>query len=95
MRHPCFQQPDSILEKLRRFHHEHKTPIDRVLADLETTVGQLPYKTRSQEAAIVVDVLQQQTNRRRGGVAIGELLPAVLARLGVDTNITNESGDRP
>ena len=95
MRHPCFQQPDSILEKLRRFHHEHKTPIDRVLVDLETTVGQLPYNTRSQEAAIVVDVLQQQTNRRRGGAAIGELLPAVLARLGVDTNITNESGDRP
>ena len=31
MRHPCFKQPDSILEKLRHFHHEHQTPIDRMI----------------------------------------------------------------
>jgi hypothetical protein len=24
MRHPSFQKPDSILEKLRHFHHEHE-----------------------------------------------------------------------
>ena len=95
MRHPCFRQPDSILEKLRRFHHEHKTPIERLLTDLETTIEQLPYNTRNHEAAIVADVLQQQTSRRRGSVAIGELLPAVLARLGVQATNTNESGDRP
>lgn len=57
MRHSCFQQPDPILEKLRRFHHEHATPIDRVLADLETAVEQLPYNTRSHEAEIVANVL--------------------------------------
>jgi transposase len=95
MRHPCFQQPDSILEKLRRFHHEHGTPIDRLLAELEATVQQLPYNTRNHEAAVVTNVLQRQTSRHRGGVAIGELLPAVLACLGVKTNDTNESGDRP
>jgi transposase len=44
MRHPCFRQPDSILEKLRHFHHTHETPVDQLLADLETAVGQLPYK---------------------------------------------------
>ena len=27
MKHPAFQNPDSILEKLRQFHHVHKTPI--------------------------------------------------------------------
>ncbi len=26
MKHPCFQQPDSILEKLRKFHHTIKRP---------------------------------------------------------------------
>jgi len=95
MKHPAFQKPDSILEKLREFHHQHQTPIDELLADLETVVGQLPYNTRSHEAEIVNQVLQQQTHRHRGGVAIGALLPAVLARLGINTTNTNESGDRP
>ena len=95
MRHPCFREPDSILEKLRRFHHEHETPMDRLLADLETTVEQLPYDTRNHEAAVVANILQQQTSRRRGSVAIGELLPAVLARLGIHVSNTKESGDRP
>ena len=95
MRHPSFQKPDSILEKLRRFHHEHGTPMDRLLADLETTVEQLPYNTRNHEADVVADVLQRQTSRRRGAVALGELLPAVLARLRIRSTNTNDSGDRP
>ncbi len=94
MRHPCFQQPDSILEKLRRFHHEHETSMDLLLADLETTVGQLPYDTRNREAEIVADVLQQHTHRRRGVRAIGDLLPAVLARLKINTTNEKENGDR-
>ena len=85
MRHPCFQQPDSILEKLRQFHYLHQTPPDRVLADLEATVEQLPYNTCDREAAVVAKVLQQHTPRHRAGVAIGELLPAVLARLNIRT----------
>ena len=89
MKHSAFQKSDSILEKLREFHHKHQTPIDLLLADLETTVGQLPYHTRSHEAEIVADVLQQQTNRRRGVSAIGELLPAVLARLRITTTTGN------
>jgi transposase len=94
MKHPAFQEPDSILEKLREFHHKHQTPMDLLLADLETTVGQLPYNTRSHEAEIVADVLHQQTNRRRGVSAIGELLPAVLARLEIRTTKENEHRDR-
>ena len=92
MRHPSFQQPDSILEKLREFHLKHQTSVDLVLAHLETAVEQLPYNTRSREAEIVADVLQQHTRRRRGAGPIGDILPAVLARLGINT--TNENGDR-
>jgi transposase len=92
MKHPAFQQPDSILEKLRKFHHDHQTSIDLVLAHLQTAVGQLPHNTRSREAEIVAGVLQQHTRRRRGASPIGDILPAVLARLGVNT--TNEKGDR-
>ena len=94
MRHPCFQKPDSILEKLRRFHHEHQTRIDLLLADLETAVGQLPYHTRSHEAEIVADVLQQHAQRRRGVSRIGDVLPAVLARLKIKTIEANKNGDR-
>ena len=94
MRHPCFQKPDSILEKLRKFHYLHQTPPDRVLADLETTVGQLPYNTCGREAEVVTNVLRKNTPRHKGGVAIGELLPAVLARLNITTTKENINGDR-
>jgi hypothetical protein len=93
MRHPCFQQPDSILEKLRLFHHQHETSLDVVLADLEATVSQLPYNTRSHEAEVVAEVLKQRT-QRRGVKAISELLPAVLARLNIETTQSNENRDR-
>jgi len=92
MRHPCFQKPDSILEKLRSFHHEHATPVTCLMEDLHTVVAQLPGQTRQHEARVVAALLEKQTERHRGGVAIGELLPAVLARLGI--NILEARGDR-
>jgi len=92
MRHSCFQQPDSILDKLRCFHQHHETPVDRLLADLNAAVGQLPYNTRRYEAKIVAGVLQERAQRRRGASAIGDLLPAVLARLNVTEE--NKCGDR-
>jgi transposase len=85
MKHPAFQKPDSILEKLREFHHVHKTPMGQLLADLKTTVEQLPYNTRSHEAEVVAEVLRLNAGRKRGGIAIGTLLPAVLARLDIQT----------
>ena len=94
MRHPCFQEPDSILEKLRQFHYLHQTAPDRVLVDLEATVEQLPYNTCDREAAVVAKVLAEHTPRRRGGVAIGELLPTILARLNIRTTRADENRDR-
>jgi transposase len=94
MRHPCFQMPDSILEKLRRFHLDHQTPIDLLLANLETAVGQLPYKTCNHEAEIVAEVLQQHARRRRVPAPIGDVLPAVLARLNIRTPEADKNGDR-
>jgi hypothetical protein len=94
MRHPCFQQPDSILDKLRRFHHVHQTPMDVLLADLEAAVEQLPYNTCDHEAEIVANVLEQHTRRRRGASLIGDVLPAVLARLNIRTTEANNNGDR-
>ena len=60
-------------------------------ADLNAAVGQLPYNTRRCEAQIVAGVLQERAQRRRGASAIGDLLPAVLARLNVTEE--NQCGD--
>jgi transposase len=95
MKHPAMRQPDSIMEKLRKFHHVHQTPMDQVLADLKTAVGQLPYNTRSREAEVVAEVLRQHASRRRGSVAIGALLPAVLARLEIRTTKQTNTGIGP
>ena len=94
MKHPCFRQPDSILEKLRTFHYEHQTPPDRVLADLETAVQQLPYNTCGREAEVVRRVLEENTPRKRDAVAVGEILPAVLARLNIRSTQQNQNRDR-
>lgn len=94
MRHPCFQKPDSILDKLRRFHQEHETPMDVLLADLEAAVGQLPYNTCNQEAKIVAHVLEQHTRRRQGPKPIGDVLPAVLARLNIRIAHASKNRDR-
>ena len=68
--------------------------MDLLLADLETAVGQFPYNRCNQEAKVVADVLQQHTRRRRGPGLIGDVLPAVLARLNIQTEEANKEGDR-
>jgi transposase len=94
MKHPAMREPDSIMEKLREFHRVHQTPMDQVLADLKTAVGQLPYHTRNREAEVVAEVLRQHATRRRGCVEIGALLPAILARLEIRTTENSENRDR-
>ncbi|HID22746.1 MAG TPA: IS110 family transposase [Planctomycetaceae bacterium] len=94
MKHPAMRQPDSIMEKLREFHRVHETPMNRVLADLKASVQQLPYHTRNREAAVVAEVLRQNATRRRGSVAVGMLLPAVLARLEIKTTEETETRGR-
>lgn len=83
LRHACCAARDSIIEKLREFHLEHGTSPAAVLAQLELCVPQLLADTRGHEALIVSQVLQRQQTRRRGPTRLAELLPAVLARLGV------------
>ncbi|WP_197231543.1 IS110 family transposase [Novipirellula artificiosorum] len=100
MRHPAFRAPDSILEKLREFHRLHETPLDQVLADLSKAVEQLPEYAKGHEAKVVAEVLRQKASRKRREVGLGELLTAVLARLGINDNEidktnTIKSGDRP
>jgi hypothetical protein len=52
------------------------------------------YNTRHHEAKMVATVLDQQAKCRRGAIAIGELMRAVLARLGITTTESKEDRDR-
>ena len=94
MKHPAMRQPDSIMEKLREFHRVHETPMNQVLADLKTSVQQLPYHTRNREAELVAELLRQNATRRCGVVSIGMLLPAVLAQLEVKPTEETETRGR-
>ena len=67
--------------------------MDILLADLEAAVEQLPYNTCSHEAEIVAEVLQQHQRRRRGAEPIGDVLPAVLARLNIKAKEANRNRD--
>lgn len=83
LRHPGMKGRDYILEKLLTFHQEHGTPMNARLGDLQRAVEQLPRGSHVQEAQPLVAQLERARSARRGVSPIGELLPLVLAKLGV------------
>jgi transposase len=93
-RHPCIQGRHYLLDKLSAFHRDHDTPIAELLRDLQTAVGQLPPREQATEARPLQEEWQRiQEGRRRGPQRLGDILPIVLARLGVGAVPLNESGE--
>jgi transposase len=94
-RHPSCQQPDCILSKLIVFHHKHDTPLDKVLADLQTATGHIPRGEYGREAVPLAAELERVHHRRRRGTVsrLADILPLVLARLGVSAVQSSESGE--
>jgi transposase len=94
-RHPSCQQPNCILSKLIEFHREHETPLDRVLVDLRTAADQVPRGEYGREAAPLVAELARLHHRRRKATVsrLADILPLVLARLGVGAVQSSESGE--
>jgi hypothetical protein len=92
--HPCCQRRDYILNKLMKFHMENATPMIQAERTLASAVEQIPGPDRVAEAAPLAEELAKATARRGSGPRlIGELLPAVLARLGVDLVESRSSGE--
>ena len=89
-RHPCAQRRDYIMSKLIKFNCEHITPIVQAQATLASAVKQLPGNERATEAAPLAAACKR---RGRGPRLLGELLPAVLARLGVNLVESSSSGE--
>jgi transposase len=93
-RHPGLQGRHYILDKLTAFHREHDTPMPEVLRDLQTAIAQVPPREYAAEAKPLHEELQKiEAGRRRGPQPLGDILPLVLARLGVGVLQSEESGE--
>lgn len=82
--HPSQRQGDYILQKLNTFHLERQIAITNTLTNLQNAVAQLPKTAYAGEARSLEAELSKVQKAKRGVVKrIGEILPVVLARLGV------------
>jgi transposase len=93
-RHPAIPGRHYILDKLTAFHRDHDTAMPQVLGDLQAAVAQIPRREHAAEAKPLHEELQRiQEGRRRGPQPLGDILPLVLARLGVGVVQSAESGE--
>jgi hypothetical protein len=82
-RHPCAQKRHYILGKLMTFYKRHDVDIIETKSDLEAAVAQLPHSDYATEAAPLAREWAAVCRKRgTGPQLLGEILPAVLAKLG-------------
>lgn len=91
-RHPCLQQRSYILEKLNAFHAEHDTPVADLMIDLRNAIEQIPAKEHAAEARPLTEQLNDLRGKK-GPQPLCEILPLVLARLGIGSLQSSESGE--
>ena len=93
-RHPCIQGRHYILDKLTAFHRDHDTGMVELLRDLQAALSQVPLGEHPAEAKPLHEELQKiHDGHRRGPQPLGDILPIVLARLGVGVVPSTESGE--
>ena len=91
--HPSRQPRHYILHKLNAFHCDHDTPIPEQLRDLQAAIEQIPRGEHAAEARPLAEELAKiESGGRRGPQLLGDVLPIVLARLGVERVQSTESG---
>jgi transposase len=93
-RHPSCRGRDAILAKLTRFHVDHRTGMEQTLADLKEAVNHIPMSEHATEAESLAEALQPSSSRRSTGPRrLGEILPGVLARMGITGVESSTKGD--
>jgi transposase len=93
-RHPSARQRDYIMSKLIRFAAEHAVEPDQLARDLDAAAAQLPREAHHEEAVALEGELARVRRRRGAGpLALGTILPAVLAKLEVDLVTSTGSGE--
>jgi transposase len=93
-RHPCTQQRDYIIKKLVGFALDHEIDPDQLLRTLGAATLQIPLANHREEAESLAEEMARVQNKRGAGPkAIGEILPVLLARLGVSLIPSTTSGE--
>ena len=93
-RHPCARRRDYILAKLIRFAVEHSLAPDQLARDLDAAASMLPGDAHQEEAAALRDELARVRKQRGSGpIALGAILPAILAKLEVNLVESTRSGE--
>lgn len=92
--HPSSRERDYILQKLLRFHNDHKISISETLSTLQLAVDALPSELHAQEARPLAEELTRALHTRGAGSRrLGEILPSVLARILPTDLESNPSGE--
>jgi hypothetical protein len=82
--HPSRLDRSYVMEKLLAYHREHKIAPHIIVGNLEQAAMQIRVSSREEEAKPLVAAYEKsRRSRRREPVALGTLLVAVLARLGI------------
>jgi transposase len=93
-RHPGLQGRHYVLDKLMAFHRGHRTEAAVVLRDLQAALEQVPAREHGAEAVPLHEELKRiREGGRRGPQVLGDILPIVLARLGVGRVQSAASGE--
>jgi transposase len=93
-RHPSSQGHDYVLRKMLQFGIEHHIDIPTIMGNLEAATGQLPVVAHGEEVKALADELDALQKKRGSGVEqLGQILPAVLAKIGVELIQSAESGE--
>jgi transposase len=93
-RHPACQTKDYVLKKLIEFHNKHECGAEQIMRNLDAAVAQLPRSEYRQEAVPLAEELDRVLNQRgKGPRPLSEILPVVLAKLGVPPVRSPESGE--
>jgi transposase len=93
-RHPGLQGRHYVLHKLIAFHRDHDTPVAEQQRQLQAALGQVPPNEHQAEAVPLLEELEKiEQKRRRGPQPLADILPIVLARLGVDGLKSTASGE--
>jgi transposase len=94
LRHPCLQRRHYIIHKLIKFYDDHNIDIKETKSDLDAAVAQLPCSEYASEAEpLKHEWAAQPAKRGAGAPRLGEILPAVLAKLGVKLVQSPTSGE--
>ena len=77
-----------VLAKLQEFHHDHHTPIEQSIRDLQEAFAWLPKPAYAAEAQPIAELARK---KHRGPQQIGQLLIPLLLRLGISSEDLVES----